>query len=54
MTDISMTPEEIKNLIRFHRKTLAEYRMFVNISTQTLEEQTIKALEELLKIKEGG
>lgn len=43
--------KELDALIRFHQDALAQYRHFINPSAQYLEEQTIKALEELKKLK---
>jgi len=44
-----MDKKELESLIRFHKAALAEHRQFMSPSTMYLEEQTIKALEELLK-----
>lgn len=41
-------PEEIKRLIDYHQGCLLQYRHYISPSAQYLEEQTIKALEELL------
>lgn len=42
-----MEKNELEDLIRFHRAGLAEHRQFMSPSAIYLEEQTIKALEEL-------
>jgi len=42
--------KEVDALIRFHRDGLAQYRQHMSPSSQYLEEQTIKALEELKKL----
>jgi len=52
MPEIEKT--EIERLIRFHRDGLEQYRLQMSPSAQYLEAQTVKALEELKKIKEGG
>lgn len=44
-----MDKKELENLIRFHKAGLQEHRQFMSPSAIYLEEQTIKALEELLK-----
>ncbi|MBA7543138.1 hypothetical protein ES705_35465 [subsurface metagenome] len=44
---------EIDNLIRFWEAALSQGRLLMNPSTIVLVEQTIKALEELKKIKEA-
>jgi len=41
--------KEIEALIRFHQDGLDQYRQHISPSAQYLEEQTIKALEELKK-----
>lgn len=43
--------EEIKLLIDYHQAGLDQYRQHMNPSVQRLEEQTIKALKELLQHK---
>ena len=45
-----MEIKEIDALIRFHRDGLAQYRLQMSPSAQYLEEQTIKALEELERL----
>ncbi|GAI96263.1 unnamed protein product [marine sediment metagenome] len=42
-----MEREDIEALIKFHKAGLREHRQFMSISAVYLEEQTIKALEEL-------
>ena len=42
-----MESREIDNLIRFHKSGLNEHRQLMSPSAIYLEEQTIKALEEL-------
>ena len=44
-----MEAGEIKRLIDYHQAGLDQYRQYISPSTQYLEEQTIKALQELLK-----
>ncbi len=44
--------KEIDALIRFWQSSLAQHRLLMNPATIYLVEQTIKALEELNKIKE--
>jgi len=44
--------KELKALIRFHKGRLSQYRQYISPASQYLEEQTIKALEELLAKKE--
>jgi len=46
-----MDPEEIKQLIAYHQAGLATWGQHMNPSAQRLEEQTIKALKELLQNK---
>ena len=45
-----MDEKELAALIGFHRAGLEQYRKYMNPATQYLEEQTIKALEELKRI----
>lgn len=45
-----MKSAEIDALIRYHRAGLEQYRLQMSPSTQYLEAQTIKALEELKNI----
>ena len=45
-----MDIKEIESLIRFHKNGLDQYRQLLGLSAQVLEEQTIKALEELKKL----
>ncbi len=49
-----MDSNELKHLISFHKSGLEQYRQFINPSAQYLEEQTIKALEELLELQAIG
>lgn len=42
-----MKIKEIDALIRYHKTGLNQYRMHMSPASQYLEEQTIKALEEL-------
>lgn len=42
-----MKKKDIEDLIRFHKAALSEHRQFMSPSAIYLEEQTIKALEEL-------
>jgi hypothetical protein len=42
-----MDIELINRLIRFHKAGLLQYRHYIDPAAQYLEEQTIKALEEL-------
>ncbi|MBA7562920.1 hypothetical protein ES708_04573 [subsurface metagenome] len=42
-----MEAKEIEALIRYHRDGLAQYRQHMSTSACYLEEQTIKALQEL-------
>ena len=44
-----MDIKELETLIQFHKDGLAQYRQFISPAAQYLEEQTIKALEELRK-----
>lgn len=44
-----MEVKEIEQLIRFHQNGLNQYRQHISPAAQYLEEQTIKALEELKK-----
>lgn len=44
-----MEVKEIETLIRFHQNGLDQYRQHISPAVQYLEEQTIKALEELKK-----
>ena len=46
-----MEIKELEALIRYHQNGLAQYRQHISPSAQYLEEQTIKALEELLEDK---
>lgn len=46
-----MDDKEIASLIRYHKDGLSQYRFAISPSAQVLEEQTIKALEELQSIK---
>jgi len=48
-----MDVKEIEVLIHYHQAGLQQYRHHISPSAQYLEEQTIKALEELKKSKEG-
>jgi len=43
---------ELESLIQFWKDSLAQHRLLMNPSTIYLVEQTIKRLQELLKIKE--
>ena len=43
-----MENKEIEQLIAFHQAGLDQYRQHMSPSSQYLEEQTIKALQELL------
>jgi hypothetical protein len=45
-----MTLQEIKQLINYHQDGLDQYRHQMSPSAVRLEEQTIKALKELLKM----
>jgi len=47
-----MEKRELESLIRFHRVGLEEHRQFMSLSAVYLEEQTVKALEELKGEKE--
>lgn len=47
-----MEAHEIEVLIRFHKSGLEQYRKYYTPPAMYLEEQTIKALEELKAIKE--
>ena len=42
-----MELKELDGLIRYHKDGLSQYRLHISPSAQYLEEQTIKALEEL-------
>lgn len=42
-----MEIKEIDALIRYHKSGLEQYRQHISPASQFLEEQTIKALEEL-------
>ena len=44
-----MEKRTLQKLIRYHKMGLNQYRMQMSPSTQYLEEQTVKALEELEK-----
>ena len=44
-----METKEIKQLIDFHQAGLDQYRQHMSPSARYLEEQTIKALKELLR-----
>lgn len=47
-----MTPKEIRGLIAFHTGGLQQYGEFMGPAAQYLEQQTVRALEELLaKVK---
>ena len=44
-----MEIKELEALIRYHQNGLAQYRLQMSPAAQYLEEQTIKALEELVE-----
>ncbi|MBA7624108.1 hypothetical protein ES703_31512 [subsurface metagenome] len=44
---------ELESLIRFWQDALATHRLLMNPSTIYLVEQTIKHLQELIKLKES-
>jgi len=46
-----MEIKELEALIRYHQNGLAQYRLQISPAAQHLEEQTIKALQELLDDK---
>jgi hypothetical protein len=48
------TDRELESLIQFWKDSLAQHRLLMSPSTVYLVEQTIKRLEELKQIKEGG
>jgi len=43
-----MTPKKIQALIAYHQAGLSQHRYAMSISALYLEEQTIKALQDLL------
>jgi len=47
--EVPMQSKEIQELIFYHQAGLDQYRQHMRPSAQYFEEQTIKALEELLK-----
>jgi len=48
-----MSQSQLADLIQFHKDALSQHRLFISPSTIYLEEQTIKALEELKRMKGG-
>ncbi len=46
--------KEIEALIRFHKGALSEHRQFMSVTAVYLEQQTIKALEELKEKIDGN
>lgn len=49
-----MSQSELLDLIQFHKDGIAQHRLCMTPTAIYLEEQTIKALEELNRIKEGS
>lgn len=49
-----MDIKEIEALIRYHQDGLSQYRQHMDPAAQYLEEQTIKALNELKKKEQEG
>lgn len=47
-----MEIHEIETLIRFHKTGLEQYRKYYTLSVILLEESTIRALQELVNIKQ--
>lgn len=50
---VTIEPNVLDNLIRYHKAGLAQYVMHMGISSQYLEGQTIKALEQFKTILES-